>query len=186
MGFGRRAIQMDPSELEKHILYQLGALHGIATAAGHRITHLNAHGALGNQVCADRAKADTLVRAVASFDRAIRLLVLPGTELDQAAREAGLPTANLFLADRAYGDDRQLVARKIPGSVIKDDAAVLQRVRQLLTQGTIMTFTGKELSMPVQSILVHSDTPGAVRLAGTIRREIETAGGRVVPLSRLA
>jgi len=185
MGFGRRAIQMDLSELEKHILYQLGALHGIATAAGHRITHLNAHGALGNQVCADRAVADILVRAVASFNSKIRLLVLPGTELDHAAREAGLPIASLFLADRAYDDAGRLVARKIPGSVIKDDAAVLKRVRQLLNEGTITTFTGRTLKPSIQSILVHSDTPGAVDLAGTIRREIEAAGGKVVPLSRL-
>jgi UPF0271 protein len=186
MGFGRRLIQMDLSELERHILYQLGALYGIATAAGHRVTHLNAHGALGNQVCAERAVADVLARAVSSFDSKIRLLVLPGTELDYAAREAGLPTANLFLADRAYDDTGRLVARKIPGSVIKDDSSVLQRVRQLLKDGTITTFTGKTLQISVQSILVHSDTPGAVRLAGTIRSEIEAAGGRVVPLSRLA
>ena len=30
-----------------------------------------------------------------------------------------------------------------------------------------------------------SDTPGAVALARAIRREIEVAGGRVVPVSRL-
>ena len=177
---------MDLAELEKHILYQLGALCGIAKAAGHRVTHLNAHGALGNQVCAERAVADALARAVSSFDSKIRLLVLPGTELDHAAREAGLPTANLFLADRAYDDAGRLVARKIPGSVIKDDTAVLQRVRQLLKEGTITTFTGRILPLSVQSILVHSDTPGAVELARTIRREIEAAGGRVAPLSRLA
>ena len=186
MGFGRRAIQMDLAELEKHILYQLGALCGIAKAAGHRVTHLNAHGALGNQVCAERAVAEALARAVSSFDSKIRLLVLPGTELDHAAREAGLSTANLFLADRAYDDTGRLVSRKIPGSVIKDDASVLRRVRQLLKDGTITTFAGNTLQISVQSILVHSDTPGAVTLAGAIRGEIEAAGGRVVHLSRLA
>jgi UPF0271 protein len=185
IGFGRRPIQMNPSELEKHVLYQLGALYGIATAAGHRITHVNAHGALGNQVCADRAVADTLVRAVLSFDRTLKLLVLPGTEIDRAARDAGLLTANVFLADRAYDDAGQLVARKIPGSVIKDVATVLQRVRQLLKQGTITTISGKTLTVSIQSILVHSDTPDAVKLAATIRTEIEAGGGQVVPLSQM-
>ena len=39
--------------------------------------------------------------------------------------------------------------------------------------------------MQVQSILLHGDTPGAVALARTVRRAIEGAGGRVVPVSRL-
>ena len=39
--------------------------------------------------------------------------------------------------------------------------------------------------MRPHSILVHGDTPGAVALARAIRREIEAAGGRVVPVSRL-
>jgi UPF0271 protein len=91
----------------------------------------------------------------------------------------------VFLADRAYDDAGQLVARKIPGSVIKDVATVLQRVRQLLKQGTIMTISGKTLTVSIQSILVHSDTPDAVKLAATIRNEIEAGGGRVVPLSQM-
>lgn len=185
MGFGRRPIQMEGAELEKHLLYQLGALHGIATAAGHRITHLNAHGALGNQVCADRRIAEVLVRATAAFDRSIVLLVLSGTELDHAARDAGVRTANLFLADRAYDKQGQLVPRKTAGALIKDQAAVVARVRRLLDDGTIATIDGGTLHVDVQSILVHSDTPGAVALATVIRREIETGGGRVVPLSRL-
>nr|WP_207544048.1 LamB/YcsF family protein [Sinorhizobium alkalisoli] len=60
MGFGRRVIPMDANELEEHVLFQLGSLHAIARAAGHRITHLNPYGALGNQASADAAIAETL------------------------------------------------------------------------------------------------------------------------------
>jgi UPF0271 protein len=31
---------------------------------------------------------------------------------------------------------------------------------------------------------VHGDTPGALTLARAVRREVEAAGGRVVPISR--
>ena len=34
------------------------------------------------------------------------------------------------------------------------------------------------------SILLHGDTDGAVGLAKAIRKEIETCGGRIVPVSR--
>lgn len=184
-GFGRRPMPMTAGELEAHILYQLGALDGIARAAGHRVTHLNAHGALGNLVCADRDVADTLVRATRAFDPEIALLVLTGTELETAARSAGLNTYNLFLADRAYQPNGQLVPRSQPGALVKDDRQVLARVARVLQDRTIVTHDGGVLRVEVHSILVHSDTPGAVTLARAVRSEILRAGGAVVPLSQL-
>jgi 5-oxoprolinase (ATP-hydrolysing) subunit A len=62
---------------------------------------------------------------------------------------------------------------------------VLERVRRLLREGIVLAYDGQPLAMRPQSILVHGDTPGAVALARAIRREIEAAGGRVVPVSRL-
>jgi UPF0271 protein len=69
--------------------------------------------------------------------------------------------------------------------VIKDRAAVLARVTQLLEDGTVTTITGQRLKIAVQSILLHGDTPGAVDLARTVRGAIESAGGRIVPVSQL-
>jgi UPF0271 protein len=186
MGFGRRQMQMDLHELEMHVLYQLGALDGLARPAGHRITHMNPHGALGNLACADRAVADALVRATASFDPEIAFLVLTGTELETAAREAGLRTFNLFLADRAYTADGQLAPRARPGAVIKDEKAVVARVLRVLADGEVEAIDGETIRVSVQSILVHSDTPGALAMALDIRNAIASAGGTVAPLSRLA
>ena len=53
-GFGRRVIRGTSfSDLEKQIVYQIGALQAIATTVGHKVTHVKAHGALGN--CIGRA-----------------------------------------------------------------------------------------------------------------------------------
>ena len=104
----------------------------------------------------------------------------------QAAADAGLVVATSFLADRAYDDQGLLVPRKLPDSVIKDEATVLRRVRQLLETGTVTTYSGTTLTMPVRSILVHGDTPGAVSLARLIRDSIEAVGGRIVPISKQA
>jgi len=50
-GFGRRVIRGTSfSDLEKQIAYQIGALQAIATTVGHKVTHVKAHGALGNLV----------------------------------------------------------------------------------------------------------------------------------------
>jgi UPF0271 protein len=183
-GFGRRVMQIDTAELATMVTYQLGALAGIARAAGHRMTHMSFHGALGNMAAADAALAGPLLQAIAAFDPELIISSSSSRAIEDAAAACGLRVASAFLADRAYDDDGLLVPRKLPGAVIKDEAAVLARVRRLLQDGTILTHSGKSLAMPVRSILVHGDTPGAVALTQTIRREIEASGGRIVPISR--
>lgn len=185
MGFGRRKIDADPIELAKYVLYQLGALAGIAKAAGRKMTHMSFHGALGNMAAADMALADPLVRAVADFDASLIISVSTGTAIETVADTLGMKVATTFLADRAYDDSGQLVSRKIPGSVIHDPQEVLGRVMRLLQDRNITSITGKTLPMKVQSILLHGDTAGAVELARSVRQTIESGGGRVVPISRL-
>lgn len=185
MGFGRRPIQADPAELAQYVLYQLGALSAFAKVAGHRLTHLSFHGALGNMAAVDYALAEPLVHAVAAFDRDIIISVSTNTQIERAADKAGLKVATTFLADRAYTDEGDLVSRKLPGAVIKDRDAVLQRVKRLLDDGMITSINGKKLPIKVQSILLHGDTPGAVAAARAIRDEIESGNGRIVPVSRL-
>jgi UPF0271 protein len=183
-GFGRRVMQIDGEELAAMVTYQLGALAGIARAAGQRMTHMSFHGALGNLAAADAALAAVLVRAVAAFDPALIVSSSPSAAIEGAAAANGLRVATSFLADRACDDDGLLVPRKLPGAVIHDEAEVLARVRRLLSEGTVLSHRGKALPLRPRSILVHGDTPGALALARAVRREVESAGGRVVPISR--
>ncbi len=182
-GFGRRVMNIDLGELVHIVVYQLGALAGLARAAGVRMTHMSFHGALGNLAAADPALAGPLLQAVADFDRSLIISSSSSRAIEQAAADAGLQVATSFLADRAYDEQGLLVPRKLPNSVIKDEALVLQRVRQLLETGTVTTYTGQTLHMPVRSILVHGDTPGAVGLARLVRDAVLQAGGRIVPIS---
>lgn len=183
-GFGRRVMQIETAELATMVTYQLGALAGIARAAGHRMTHMSFHGALGNMTAADAGLAEPLLRAVADFDPRLIISSSSSRAIENAAERCGLRVASTFLADRAYDDEGLLVPRKLPNSVIKDESTVLERVRRLLAEGTVVTYGGAVLAMRARSILLHGDTPGAVALARTVRREIEAGGGRIVPISR--
>jgi UPF0271 protein len=135
-------------------------------------------------VAADPVMADQLVAAVASFDPDLIIVSSTSRAIEAAAARCGLPVATTFLADRAYDDEGLLVPRKIAGSVIHDQASVLERVRRVLTERTVITHSGKALTTRADSILLHGDTEGAVALARLIRREIEAAGGRIVPVAR--
>ncbi len=184
MGFGRRQMDMPLGELQAHVLYQLGALDAFARRAGHRITHLNPHGALGNLASADAAIGEALADATGDFDPEIAFLVLPASALEKAALERGRKVVRLFLADRGYLPNGQLAPRNQKGAVIKDVDAVLARVFQVLGEQKITCVTGEEIDMQVQSILIHSDTPGALELATLLRAKILSAGGVVAPMTR--
>ncbi len=118
------------------VVYQLGALAGIARRAGHRVTHMSFHGALGNMAAADAALAGPLVRAVAEFDPALTVLTSASRAIEGAAERTGCASARCFLADRAYDTAGLLVSRKLDGAVIHDPDAVVARVRRLLADGT--------------------------------------------------
>lgn len=184
MGFGRRRMDMDLPELECHLLYQLGALAGLAGRAGHRVTHMNPHGALGNLASSDPAIAAAVARATMAFDPEIAFLVLPGSALEQAALEMGGNVVRLFLADRGYLASGQLAPRSQPGAVIHDAEQVVARVMRVIRDRQVDTVDGQVIPMPVQSILVHSDTAGAVDLAQRLRKGITAGGATIAPLTR--
>lgn len=184
MGFGRRKMDMALPELKAHILYQLGALHALARRADHKITHMNPHGALGNLASSDPDIARAVATATLDFDPNIRFLVLPGSALEKAALDLGAGVVRLFLADRGYLPNGQLAPRGQDGAVIHDPAQVVERVLGVLKSETVTTVTGEVIPMPVQSVLIHSDTAGAVDLATRLKQAITTTGGAITPLSQ--
>jgi UPF0271 protein len=184
-GFGRRPMTIEPEELASMIVYQLGALAGIARARGFTLAHMSFHGALGNQVAADTELARILLDAVARFDSGLIVLSSPSRAIAEAAAACGLRLATSFLADRACDREGLLVPRRRPGAVIHDPRAVLDRVSRLLEEGVVETVEGDLLPLRPESILVHGDTPGAVALARAIRARVEAAGWTVTPLPRV-
>jgi len=182
-GFGRRPMKLAAAELEAMILYQVGALAGIAAAEGGRLTHVKPHGALSNQACEDADLAWTVVRAVRAFDRDLILLAPVLSELYRAAEAADLPVAGEIFADRAYTDTGMLVPRKQPGAVIHDPDALVDHVLRMLDAGGVVSQSGKVLSATMDSICVHGDTPGAVDSARRLRHALETAGWQLAGLT---
>lgn len=185
VGFGRRRMDVAPNDLRNDILYQLGALYGLARAHDARITHMSAHGALGNLAGIDRGVAETIVAAGSAFDPDIAYLAMSGSALDLAARDAGRRVVNVFLADRAYCADGQLAPRSRPDAVIRDLHAIRRRVARAVREGVVDTIDGGTLAITARSVLVHSDTANAVAIATTIREAVAEAGGVPTPLSDL-
>jgi UPF0271 protein len=180
-GFGRRRIDYDPAELRDDLLYQLAALDGIARVAGTRVSYVKPHGALYNSVVWDVAQAQAVGAAVAEYSIALTILGRPGWGLLRAAAAAGLRTVSEGFADRAYQPDGALMPRSRPGAVIVAPDEVVTRAIRMAVAGEIVAADGSVLTMPVASICVHGDTPGAVDLATAVRRGLTAHNIRLSP-----
>jgi len=175
-GFGRRELHVSPREAEDFILYQIAAVAGVAAAEGAALAHVKAHGALFNMAARDRPLADALARAVAAFDRSLRLFAPPDSEMASAARALGVPVAIEVFADRAYEPDGRLVSRQKTGAVIHDVNTVVARAIGLIADRTIVAQDGSRLPVAADTICIHGDTPGSDRLAAAVRAGLEAAG----------
>lgn len=173
VGFGRR--NMDPSsrELVADVIYQIGALQGLAAAAGTRVRYVKPHGALYNTIAHERRQADDVISAILAVDRHLVLVGLAGSPLLQWARDRGLQVAAEAFADRAYTDEGVLVSRREPGAVLHEPQQVAQRVLRLVQTGEIQSISGRWVRLQADSICVHGDTPGAVALAREVRAHLE-------------
>lgn len=185
-GFGRREFAMTMEDLRQAMLYQLGALTAIAKAEGMALGHFSFHAAMGNMVNRDAKLADAMMNAIVTVQPDLVIFATAGSEIEAAAKRARLKTLTLFLADRAYDAKGALVARGLEGALVKDKDKVRARVRRFLQQGTVEAIDGTVISMPAKSILVHSDTEGALELARLVRAEIEASGGVLTPAHLLA
>lgn len=184
VGFGRRRIDVAADDLVADVLYQLGALAAFARAAGTAVRYVKPHGALYNTAADDPVQARAIAEAVASYDPALALLGLPGSQLESAASAAGLPFVAEAFADRGYTPAGRLVARTEPGAVHERVEDVVAQAVSIVRDGTVRTPDGVGVAVRAQSLCLHGDSPGAVEFARAVRTALTDLGVQLAPFAR--
>ncbi|MGI4779652.1 MAG: LamB/YcsF family protein [Janthinobacterium lividum] len=180
-GFGRRNMDVDSADLIADVIYQIGALQGLATAAGTRVRYVKPHGALYNTIAHDERQARDVLTAMREVDPALRLVALAGSPLLRWADGMGVAVVAEAFADRAYTPQGTLVSRREPGAVLHDTHEVAERMLRLATEGVVTAVDGSPVRLRADSICVHGDSPGAVALARAVRDRLTRAGIAIRP-----
>ncbi|ANN79718.1 LamB/YcsF family protein [Bordetella flabilis] len=175
-GFGRRVMQVSPQEAYDIVVYQLGALAGVAASQGARLHHVKAHGALYNMAAKDRKLSEAICRAIRDVDASLVMYGLAGSEHVRAAAEVGLPVAQEVFGDRSYQDDGSLTPRSHPGAMIEDVDTAVAQVLRMVTEGKVRSVNGKDVPVQADTLCIHGDQPGALDFANGIRAALEKAG----------
>lgn len=176
VGFGRRNMDVASDELTADVIYQIGALQGLARAAGTDVRYVKPHGALYNTIAHHERQALAVIDAILAVNPQLPLVGLAGSPVLALAQKKGLKTIAEAFADRAYHADGSLVSRREAGSVLHDASQVAQRMLQLITEGGVESVEGKFTPIHADSICVHGDSPGAIAMAVAIRSLLESQG----------
>jgi 5-oxoprolinase (ATP-hydrolysing) subunit A len=171
--FGRTEMTMPPAEVYSTVAYQIGGFHALALAAGGRMNHVKAHGALYNMAARDRPLADVIANAVFALDPKLILFAPGGSHLDFAATELGLETASEVFADRNYLANGSLVPRTEANAFVHDPVEAAERIIRILSEHKVRAVDGTDVTISATTVCVHGDNPQAVAFIRKLRERLE-------------
>lgn len=165
-GFGRRAMHMSPNELTDCLHYQIAALSGVASTVGNSITYVKPHGAMYNQMMRDDNMMHVIMQAVIDFPLPLALMIQATGNTQKykdMANQLGLSLRFEAFSDRAYQNDGSLVPRGQTGALLGVEQAIKQ-CQLLLEKGQIISVSGKTMTLDIDTICIHGDTPNALQI----------------------
>lgn len=186
LGFGRRNIDCTLEEIRKYIIYQIGALQAFCTVHGVKMRHVKPHGNLYLTAVENEGVARAVAEGIVSVDPDLMYVAFAGAKgelMTRIGREVGLKVVYEAFPDRAYTPEGTLQSRREPGAVIKDPQEVSERALRMAKEGKVIAVDGTPISLEVQTLCVHGDTPTAVELVKSIREALEADEVKVVSMS---
>ncbi|MFM7081327.1 MAG: LamB/YcsF family protein, partial [Actinomycetota bacterium] len=175
--FGRVAMQIDRASLEHSLSEQLDALMQVARSVGTSVTYMKPHGALYNVVVTNDDHARVVVDL--ALHHQLALFGLPASRTESLAKQVGVRFIPEWFADRNYLANGQLVPRSHTQALVISPREVYERVARAVRDRVVQTIDGAELHVTVQTICVHSDTPGAADLLRAVRSALTEVGVRI-------
>ena len=183
--FGRKRINLNPSEIKKLIFAQYEILQKIAQKNYENVTHIKPHGALNNMACEDFELATILAKAIKEISKDIIYLVPTGSQMEIAAKKNDMKIACEIFADRNYEDDGNLISRKKPNSLIIDPELAKKHVLNMVNNQAINCLSGKQIACEIDSICIHGDNLNSLATAKSIKNNLVDNGLKLKPLNKL-
>lgn len=186
VGFGRRIINVTPEQLKDYAIYQIGALKGFADAFGIKMQHVKPHGALYLMLRHDEELSKAVIQAIQAIDDRLILFSWKNSAIYDVATKAGLKVINEFYADRGCEEDEKIVftydIKNIGGSV----EAAVERAMRVVREGKVVAHTGKEITVEIDTIAAHGDSPIAIELARGLVKALKQEGVELAPVGTFA
>jgi 5-oxoprolinase (ATP-hydrolysing) subunit A len=178
-GFGRRKINGSGEEIINDMIYQVGALREFARRHGAALQHVKPHGALYMELAVNEALSRSFVQFMRTIAPNALIFCMGISQTYRVAREAGHPVIREFYADRDYDRSGSIVFTR--SAEKPDPRALADKVVRACLEGRVRTVEGGDIDIEFESICFHSDTPGSLDIARSIRAALTANGVRIAP-----
>lgn len=177
--FGRIEKTLSYEEIAASVYRQIRALDEIAKSCGARVTHVKPHGALYNQAARDGMIARAIADGVLRWKNDVVMVGPAGSVMLDEFRKAGFRAAAEAFVDRRYESDGSLRSRKFTDALLCGAEEAATQALRIVQQGSVLTTSGQVVPLEAQTICIHGDTPGALRIAEAVNKTLRETG--VVP-----
>jgi UPF0271 protein len=183
--FGRKRLNLPPTEIKKLIIDQISILSDVANNKGIKVTHVKPHGALNNMACENYDLAKVISESIIETNKDLIFLVPTGSQMEKAGKKLNLRVATEIFADRNYEDDGNLISRKKNNAIISDPEIAKKHVIKMIETQALNCLSGKQIPCEIDSICVHGDGKSAVSTAKEIKKGLIKSGITLKPLNKL-
>ena len=183
--FGRKRINLNKKEITKLIIDQINTLTEIANKENWKLTHVKPHGALNNMACENYDLSLTIGKAIKECNPDLIYMILPLTEMENAAKKLDIKFAREIFADRNYDDNGFLLSRHNKYSMVNSVEEATNNVRYMLENSSIYCYSGEKISCEIDSICIHGDGKLALDIATNLSKSLIQDGFTLKPLNQL-
>ena len=173
INFGRKKIDISPSELSYSIISQIESLETIADSYGLELNHIKAHGALYNQMIIDTELSNLYLDTIKEFKKKCSLYIPYKSEIEKIALKKGFSIIYEVFGDRNYNDDLSLVSRNNENALITDPESVLNHIKTIKETESVKTINGNYKKIKFDTICIHSDTNNSIDILKKINQEFD-------------
>ncbi len=171
INFGRKKINIPPSELSISIISQIESLEAISNSYGVTLNHIKAHGALYNQMIIDADLSNFYLDTIEEFKNKYSIYVPYKSEIEKLALKRGFSIVYEVFGDRNYNDDLSLVSRDSENALITDPEIVIEHINTIKETNTVKTINGNFQKIKFDTICIHSDTNNSIDILKKINKE---------------
>ena len=173
INFGRKKIDISPSELSYSIISQIESLETIADSYGLELNHIKAHGALYNQMIIDAELSNLYLDTIKDFKKKCSLYIPYKSEIEKIALKKGFSIIYEVFGDRNYNDDLSLVSRNNENALITDPDTVVNHIKTIKETESVKTINGNFKKIKFDTICIHSDTNNSIEILKKINQEFD-------------
>lgn len=168
-GFGRREIHLTSAELRASVLYQLGALSGMARTLGFEISQVRPHGFLYRQISHDVRIATIVAKAIYEFDPWLILIGPATNSVLNAGQRAGIRVALEAWVDRTYDARGNLLPHTHSRAIIKNPTEIIKQAKNLIFKRQVISNDGSIVKLDFQTLHLHAGMAEAEFIAEAVR-----------------